>query len=125
MHEAVKLVAASNDRLVDEDIAIDGVINRLKDQTFDIADGIKKKRDNMMQDGLTVDDVVAKEQEEIEYARKADESRLVDLETSLRKVRLEIEKVDAKREYFVDIANRKVATVIAETLGKYPIRSVI
>ena len=123
LREAVKLVAAGNDRLVDEDIAADSLINKLKDQAREAADGVRKRRDGMAQDGLTVDDAVAREQDEIEMARRSEETRLVELETTLRKVRLEVERIDAKREYFVDVANRKVATAIADTLGKYPVRT--
>ena len=120
---AVKTVKTNNDRLLDEDRFADGSISKLKDQLQDLMENIRRKKeliDTNMQDAeIAVD----KEQAEIEYQRVGQEDKMAQLEGALRKIRLEIERLDMKREYCLDTACRKVSGVIYDTLLNRTLRN--
>ena len=65
------------------------------------------------------EDSLAKMNEEIFSNRRSHESKIEELEGILRKLRVECENINLKKEYLVDTTNRRVSAAITETLSKY------
>lgn len=114
--EAVRTVQTNNDRLLDEEMQMSTSISTQNNHITDLRDQLLRKKEMVETNAKEAQDRESRKDLELEGVRTGQEDRLNDLETSLRKVKREIEKIDSQREYFVDIANRKVSKVIYDGL---------
>lgn len=119
LKEAIKTVQTNNDKLVQEEVHTDTRMNKLKDTLSEVADNIKRKQDMVNNTTEICEDSLAKMNEEIFSNRRSHESKIEELEGILRKLRVECENINLKKEYLVDTTNRRVSAAITETLSKY------
>ena len=119
LDEAVKTVQVNNDRLLQEEISLDGAIHKLKDCVAEVVEEIRRKQDLVNNTHEVCEETIAKLNEQISSNRRSHEGRIEELEATLRKLKVECENISMRREYMIDATNRRVSTVIYETLGKY------
>lgn len=119
LDEAIQTVQTSNERLINEDINLDSKMTKIKDELLDVIDKVKVKKDLIEQHALEWEDGQEKDLNEVRMARESAEDTISELEANLRKLRLEMDRLDTKREHIVERVNRRVVDVIAEMARKY------
>ena len=116
LKEAVRSVEVATDRLVEEDITIETNNRKSQDKIRDVADEIERRKDKMESTLLEADDRVYGVEGDIKRQRETMEQKLGDLEAVLRKLRVEIDTVESRREFLLDSVHRNVHRTIYETL---------
>ena len=119
LDDAIKTVQINNDRMLQEDANLDSKMARQKDQLYDIMDKIKAKKEAVEIQAIETSDAQEREIIEIGMARQSKEETVNSLEATLRKLRLEVDRLDVKREHIVERVNRRVTDVISEMARKY------
>jgi hypothetical protein len=119
LDEAIRTVQTSNEKLVNEDINLDSKMIKLKDELLEVIDKVRVKKDLIEQQAIEQEDAHARDLADILFARQSAEDTISELEANLRKLRLEMDRLDTKREHIVERVNKRVVDVIAEMARKY------
>lgn len=113
---ALKQVNLHNDKIQNEIGYFSGIESKLKSEANDLTDAITH-RNNVLKENIS--DLKGKYNKDEKYGqnekRQSDE-KIQNLELKLKGINAEIEKLESKKHYFVEIANRNVSKVIYETL---------
>lgn len=119
LNDAIRTVEANNQRMVNEDISLDSKHTKMRDELYEVIDKIKTKKDLIEQHTVEMEDAHKREIVELGVARQSADDTISELEGNLRKIRLEMDRMDTRREHIVESVNRKVTDVIVEMARKY------
>lgn len=116
LKEAVRSVQVATDRLVEEDLSVETSNRKAQEKIQDTADEIERRKLHMEGGLLEAEDRVYSIEGDLKRQREGMEQKLSDLEAVLRRVRVEIDTIEAKREFLLDNVHRNVHKTIYETL---------
>lgn len=115
-NEAIRKVKLSNEKIENELKYFDGIERKLNSESNDLSDAITH-RNNVLKDNVT--ELKERHSKDAKYTtdeKRDSDDKIQNLELKLKKIHSEVEKLDSKKQYFVELANRNVSKVIYETL---------
>lgn len=114
--KAINHIKVHNNKIENELGYFSGIESKLKSESNDLSDAISRRNNLMKQNVKELEGRLEKDEKYTEDEKRQSDKKIQDLELKLREINAEIESLNSKKEYFVQLANRNVSKVIYDTL---------